>query len=355
MKLMNEFDHTAVEQYEDKELLKRLAFLSATDPCPAQQAQLKSVLERLLTLNDFSEVFGEADRVRRARKGDAVQIRAILEFSNHCRRSCRYCGLRRENRGLTRYRMQVSEIVAAANEAADAGYRTIVLQSGEDPWYDVDTLVSIVREVKLTGMAVTLSCGERTDEDYAQLRQAGADRYLIKHETADPELYRILHPCGTLEERVHCLKRIKQLGYETGSGFMVGLPTQTASTLAQDLCLLKELGCHMAGIGPFIPHPDTPLADQAPGDTELVKRCVALARLLLPDGNLPATTALGVLSAGEKGNVFSCGANVVMRKVTPDPYKSLYEIYPAKLTPTSVREDRLALEDELRKLDRIPV
>ncbi len=324
-----------------------------SDSVPPEQ--LKSALERLLALDDFSEVFAAADRIRRERKGDTVQIRAILEFSNHCRRSCRYCGLRRENRRLSRYRMSLPEIVAAAREAADAGYHTLVLQSGEDPWYDAETLRTIVREVKRTGMAVTLSCGERTDEEYAQLRQAGADRYLIKHETADPELYRDLHPRGTLEERTHCLNRIKQLGYETGSGFMVGLPAQTLATLAQDLCLLKALGCHMAGIGPFIPHPDTPLAEQPPGNTELVKRCVALARILLPDCNLPATTALGVLSAGEKGNVFSCGANVVMRKVTPDPYKSLYEIYPAKLAPTSVREDRLALEEELRSLDRIPV
>ena len=175
---------------------------------------------------------------------------------------------------------------------------------------------NIVREIKRLGAAVTVSCGEMTAEAYAYLKASGADRYLLKHETADPKLYGMLHPCGTLKNRIDCLKILKSLGFETGSGFMIGLPGQTLETIAEDLLLLKEIGCDMAGIGPFIPHPDTELKDFPSGSIELTKRAVALARILLPKCNLPATTSLGVLDAQEKNNIFSCGANVIMRKVT---------------------------------------
>ena len=196
---------------------------------------------------------------------------------------------------------------------------------------------------------------ELTFEELRYLKNCGADRYLLKHETADPELYDRLHPCGTLKERVECLKNINRLGYETGSGFMIGLPGQTLETIASDLLLLKELNCKMAGIGPFIPHPDTPLAVEKAGDTELTKRAVALARLLLPKANLPVTTSLGVVNREEKDNAFACGANVIMKKVTPDPYKQAYEIYPAKLEKTDVIGDRKKLEEQIRQLGRIPL
>ena len=193
-------------------------------------------LVALLRLEDFSPVYEEADRVRREAVGDAVHIRALLEFSNHCRRKCAYCGLRAPRRDLPRYRMTPEEILSSVRAAWAVGYRTIVLQSGEDPWYTPALLGEIVREIKkTTGMAVTLGCGELSREAYAALRQAGADRYLLKHETADEDLYQSLHPDGTLRERVHCLRTLKALGYETGSGFMVGLPGQTLSVLARDL------------------------------------------------------------------------------------------------------------------------
>lgn len=312
--------------------------------------ELVSLLER----EDFREVYAYADEIREKRKGNVVDIRAILEFSNHCRRSCRYCGLNSANRRLTRFRMTPPEIIATAQQAAAAGYRTLVLQSGEDPWFTPEILGEIIREIKRLGVSITVSCGEMPRDAYAYFRQCGADRYLLKHETADPALYRSLHPCGTLENRIRCLKTLKELGFETGSGFMIGLPGQSPHTIALDLLLLQQIGCDMAGIGPFIPHPDTPLRDAKPGSTELTKRAVALARILLPDCNLPATTSLGVLNSGEKNDVFSCGANVVMRKVTPTGYKKLYEIYPAKLDETDIPAQRRELEEQIRALDRIP-
>lgn len=313
-----------------------------------------SGLAGLLTLQDFSPVYREADRVRREAVGDVVHIRAILEFSNHCRRQCRYCGLNSRNAACDRYRMTPEEMVDSARVAWEAGYKTIVLQSGEDPFFTSALLGEIVREIKRTGLAVTVSCGEMPREDYAHLRACGADRYLLKHETADPVLYDSLHPCGTLSERVACLKTLKALGFETGSGFMIGLPGQTNETVARDLLLLREIGCDMAGIGPFIPHPDTPLRDLPHGSTELTKRAVALARLLLPKANLPATTSLGVIDGKEKNDVFSCGANVIMRKVTPDAYKQKYEIYPAALGHTDIKAERAELENMIRGLGKIP-
>lgn len=320
-----------------------------------QDPPTRETLAALLRLEDFSPVYAQADRVRAAHVGDTVHIRAIVEFSSHCRRNCRYCGLNRCNRSAGRYRMTPEEIVDTAREAFAAGYRTLVMQSGEDSYFTPSLLADIIRTITATGMIVTVSCGEMPPEAYALLKEAGAARYLLKHETADPRLYGDLHPDGTLESRVACLRSLKALGFETGSGFMVGLPGQTADTLAQDLLLLRELSCDMAGIGPFIPHPDTPLRDASAGSPELTKRCVALARLLLPDCNLPATTALGVLNSREKDDVFSCGANVVMRKVTPDKYKYQYEIYPARLGPTDIPGDRALLEAQIRALDRIPL
>lgn len=315
----------------------------------------KKELVRLLALEDFDPIYKEADQIRQRNVGDIVHIRAIIEFSNICRRQCKYCGLNCSNTHVRRYRMSQEEILQTAHRAIDAGYKTIVLQSGEDPGLQLQEMGEIVKEIKQAGAAVTLSLGELAYEDLEFLRNCGADRYLLKHETADPELYRTLHPCGTLEERVRCLKDISSLGYETGSGFMIGLPGQTLETVAEDLLLLKELNCKMAGIGPFIPHPDTSLAEQEEGSTQLTKRAVALARLLLPKANLPVTTSLGVINQKEKENAFACGANVIMKKVTPDEYKEAYEIYPAKLDKTDIENDRIYLEKQIRSLGRTPL
>ena len=315
----------------------------------------KRELTEMLALENFDRIYKQADAVRKDHKGDEVYIRAIIEFSNICGRKCKYCGLNATNNKVVRYRMAPEEILDTARQATDAGYRTIVLQSGEDPCFHKEVLGDIVKAIKSMGAAVTLSCGELSYEELEYLRQCGADRYLLKHETADPHLYAQLHPCGRLEDRVNCLKNIRELGYETGSGFMIGLPGQTLETIAEDLLLLKRLGCKMAGIGPFIPHPDTPLAGEKEGSPELTKRAVALARLLLPEANLPVTTSLGVINQREKDNAFACGANVIMKKVTPDPYKEAYEIYPAKLEKTDIVKDRKTLEEQIRGLGRIPL
>ena len=311
----------------------------------------KQELVRLLALEDFTPVYEEADRIRRETVGDEVHIRAIIEFSNICSRHCKYCGLNCTNEKVELYQMTKEEILATAREAIEAGYKTIVLQSGENPDLDREWMGSIVKEINRMGATVTLSIGELSDDDIWYYRDCGADRYLLKHETADPEIYSSLHPCGTLESRTHCLITIREAGYETGSGFMIGLPGQTLETIAEDLLLLKNLGCKMAGIGPFIPHPETPLKDAVPGDPELTKRAVALARILIPDANLPVTTALGVINQNAKDNAFSCGANVVMKKVTPDEYKEAYEIYPAKLDKTNIKEVIEEFITELRNED----
>ncbi|MEG0829552.1 MAG: [FeFe] hydrogenase H-cluster radical SAM maturase HydE [Anaerovoracaceae bacterium] len=309
----------------------------------------------LLALEDFTPVYKQADKIRKANVGDKVQIRGIIEFSNICKRRCVYCGLNCTNNDIHRYKMSYKEILDSAKEAAEAGYRTIVLQSGEDPNFEKEAFGELIREIKKLSVAITLSCGELDRRTLEYLKNQGADRYLLKHETSDPNLYRSLHPCGTLDERINCLKDIADLGYETGSGFMIGLPGQTLNTIAKDILLLKELNCKMAGIGPFISHPKTPLAGQPNGSTELTKRAVALTRIILPEANLPVTTSLGVINQQEKENAFSCGANVIMRKVTPDKYKESYEIYPAKLEKTQVKEDRRKLEEQIIALERVPV
>ncbi len=315
----------------------------------------KEDLASVLALDDFSAIYELADEIRQKNFGNIIDIRAILEFSNFCRRACRYCGLNRENRSVVRYRMSIDEIVEVSVAAVEAGYKTIVLQSGEDPFYTVDMLCEMVQKIKARcRVFITLSCGERNLTDYDRLFECGADRYLLKHETADKEIYAELHPCGTLNNRVDCLRRIKQAGYETGSGFMIGLPNQDLETIAQDVLLLKELDCDMAGIGPFIPSPDTDLRDQPSGSTELTKRAVALARILLPKANLPATTSLGVLDNSEKNSVFSCGANVIMRKVTPQKYEQFYSIYPSDIKVDNIKEEREKLEDMIRGLGRVP-
>lgn len=298
------------------------------------------------------ELFARADAVRRREKGEFVEVRALLEFSNHCRRLCRYCGLNAENRKLPRFRLDPSEIVSLSQEAARAGYRTVVLQSGEDRSYSPEAIGEMVHKIKKSGCAVTLSCGEWPREVYAHWRACGADRYLLKHETADPALYRALHPDSTLSARLRCLRDLKELGYETGGGFMVGLPGETPETVADNLLLLQTIGCDMAGIGPFLPHPDTALRDAPPGSGELTRRAVAVARLLLPRANLPATTALTVLE-GDR-SVFSCGANVVMKKITPGPCKKLYQIYPADFPDADIPQGRREVEAEIRSYGRTP-
>lgn len=294
--------------------------------------EILALLEGSAGPGEREALFRAADEVRRRYVGDEVHLRGIIEFSNHCVRNCHYCGLRAANRSLPRYRMSPQEMVAIAERAAALGLGTVVLQSGEDPYWDAEKLAAVVREIKRrTGLAVTLSVGDRPREDYARWREAGADRYLLKHETADADLFRRLRPGTTLAGRLERLRDLRELGYQVGSGNMVGLPGQSLASLADDIVLLQELDVEMAGIGPFLPHPQTPLAGAQPGSVDLTLRVLAVARLALPWAHLPATTALGTADPEGRQKALRCGANVIMPNVGPTEYRPLYQIYPGKI------------------------
>lgn len=272
------------------------------------------------------ELFDAANSVKMQSFGSEVFVRAIIEFSNYCVKSCSYCGIN-AGCGIERYRIEPDELVRIGIETGKI-YKTVILQSGEDPYYTAEMLAGIVRGIKLeTEAAVTLSVGERSLDEYRIMREAGADRFLIKHETSDEGLYRQLHGQGLLS-RLDCQRHIKELGFELGGGFMVGLPGQTNETLAGDLLLLKKMQVDMAGIGPYICHPDTALLGCVDGDAQKTLKVLALARLLLPNCHLPSTTALNV-KGGMKDALF-CGADVIMQKATPIKYRRLYDIYPGR-------------------------
>ena len=285
-----------------------------------------------LTSSDDAALFAAADAVRREHVGDGVHLRALIEFSSYCRGSCKYCGLRAANRELQRYRMAPDEIVAAAVVARDLGYRTVVLQSGEDASYTGPMLAGVVREIKARcDVAVTMCVGERPEADYALWREAGADRYLLRIETSDRDLYAALHPGMSFDHRLRCLQALRRLDYELGCGVLVGLPGQSDESRARDLLFLADLKPDMLGLGPFIPHPQTPLADALPADLTTTLRMTALARLLLPDAHIVATTALGTIDPAGRERGLSVGADVVMPNVTPQQFRALYEIYPGKI------------------------
>ena len=276
-------------------------------------------------------LYAAADRVRRRYVGDEVHLRGLIEFSNTCRRNCLYCGLRRDNRNLPRYRMEPNDIVACAEKARALGYRTVVLQSGEDAHYTTDVMCDVVRRIKALDVAITLSIGEKPREVYQAYRQAGADRYLLRIETTDRDLYHALDPGMRWDNRVRCLHDLKELGYEVGSGCLVGLPGQSLESLAGDILFFQALDADMIGVGPFIANADTPLAGAPNGPFDLACKVMAITRLLMPDINIPATTAMETLHPD--GRVFALrrGANVVMPNVTEGDYRRMYALYPGKI------------------------
>jgi biotin synthase len=287
----------------------------------------------LLTTGDAKPIFAAANKARARCLGNEVHLRGIIEFSNHCVKNCLYCGLRRDNRALRRYRMTAEEILTTAEKGAGAGLKTIVLQSGEDPYFTGDALSRLIARLKERhDIAVTMSVGDRTKRDYRLMREAGADRYLLKHETSDPDLFSGLRPGTVFEGRLKHLHWLKELGFQVGSGNMVGLPGQDLETLADDIMLMRDLEVEMAGIGPFIPHPDTPLAHAEEGKVAATLRVLAVARLALPYTHLPATTALGSIHRKGREMALKCGANVIMPDITPLAYKRLYQIYPNKVS-----------------------
>ncbi|MCC6444923.1 MAG: [FeFe] hydrogenase H-cluster radical SAM maturase HydE [Armatimonadetes bacterium] len=300
----------------------------------AEAMLFKDEIAVLLRLEDRAEMvklFQAADSVRKRVHGDAVHLRGIIEFSNRCARQCVYCGLRAPNPELHRYRMEPEEIIEIARQAVALGYKTVVLQSGEDIWYDPEKMCHIIREIKAMDVVITLCMGEKSHEEYRHYREAGADRYLLKHETADPALYASLHPDMQFENRIRCLEWLRELGFQVGSGNMVGIPGQTPEILAEDILLMKRLDVEMAGIGPFIPNADTPLASHPRGNLDMTLKTLATARLLMPGAMLPATTATGTLDPFGRQKALKAGANVVMPNVTPLHYRQHYQIYPDKI------------------------
>lgn len=279
--------------------------------------------------NDW--LFSLADKTREEYVGDEVHLRGLIEFSNICKRQCKYCGLRCEDKFIDRYRISKENIISYAEHAVNMGYKTIVLQSGEDEYYNTDLMCEIIEGIKKLGVALTLSIGEKTYEEYKAFKEAGADRYLIRIETTDKTLYNQMHPNMDFDNRVRCLKDLGRLGYEVGTGCLVGLPNQTIESLADDILFFKEINADMVGIGPFIPHPHTPLKDSATGSFTLALKVMALTRILLKDINIPATTAMETLNPNGRIIALQSGANVVMPNVTTTEYRAKYEIYPNKI------------------------
>ncbi|MCE5299956.1 MAG: [FeFe] hydrogenase H-cluster radical SAM maturase HydE [Spirochaetia bacterium] len=298
--------------------------------------KLKENLTFLLSVpsrEEFKPVFEEADKICRKYYGNKVYIRGIIEFSNYCIKNCKYCGIRRENKKLKRYRLTPQEIIDAVLYMKKGGIMTTVLQSGEDPGYD-KTLLQIIPKIKNEGVAVTISIGERQEKVYRQFKKAGADRFLMRIETTDPVLFSALHPDDNLNFRKKCLKNIKKMGFETGTGIMVGLPGQSMESIADDLLYFRRLKPAMIGIGPFLAHEDTPLKDFKNTDIFPTLKVVSLLRILLPKINIPATTAMGTIDKHGRQEALKVGANVIMPNFTPSDYRKMYKLYDDKICIT---------------------
>ncbi|NLN74972.1 MAG: [FeFe] hydrogenase H-cluster radical SAM maturase HydE [Armatimonadetes bacterium] len=310
--------------------------------------------------DDVARLLRAADDVRKAECGDAVQIRALVEISNTCARSCLYCGIRAPNKDIVRYRMPADEIVELAGELNKKGLKTIVMQSGEDPYYTAGIVADIVRRIKdSTQMAITLCFGERPEEDYRLWKQAGADRYLLRHETANRDLYAKLHPDSDFDHRMRCLYALREIGYQVGAGCMVGIPGQSVDNMADDIEFFRDFQPDMAGIGPYIPHPDTPFAGNPAGDVQMTLKMVALARIVTRNALLPATTAIGSIAEMGCEMALDAGADVVMPNYTPLKYRVHYEIYPNKrcITEDPAFDDlatRLQIQATNRRISNDP-
>lgn len=305
----------------------------------------KLALNHILTYDEYLLLIKNRCQVREyaallARKTcekyyqNKVFIRGLIEFTNHCKNNCLYCGIRAGNNKVDRYRLSKEDIIDCADIGYSLGFRTFVLQGGEDLYYTDDYLVEIIKEIKNKhkDCAITLSIGERSYESYKLLKEAGADRYLLRHETIDKNHYETLHPSNmSFDNRMRCIKDLKELGYQVGVGFMVSSPNQTEEMLAKELVFLKELNPHMVGIGPFIPHKDTPFGNETSGNAELTTFLLSLIRLTLPMVLLPATTALGTIDPKGREKGILAGANVLMPNLSPKDVRKKYLLYDNKI------------------------
>lgn len=306
------------------------------DKLEAQTRLERAEWEQLLstyTAEEREYAAGRARAIAQREFGRRIYFRGIIEFTSICKNDCLYCGLRRSNRNAARYRLDKDDILACCKEGYAAGFRTFVLQGGEDAYFTDEHMCGIVSAIRAgyPDCAITLSLGERSRESYRLLLEAGADRYLLRHETATPGHYALLHPAElTLENRMRCLYDLRELGYQTGCGCMVGAPGQTARELAQDMLFMREFEPQMIGIGPFIPHHDTPFADRAPGSVDMTLMLLSLCRIMLPRVLLPATTALGTLDGSGRKQGVLAGANVIMPNLSPVSVRKKYLLYDNK-------------------------
>ncbi|XOQ47384.1 MAG: [FeFe] hydrogenase H-cluster radical SAM maturase HydE [Eubacteriales bacterium] len=307
-----------------------------------------------LTAENAPYLFEKARSVADKNFGNRIYVRGLIEFTNYCKNDCFYCGIRKSNRNAQRYRLTKEEILSCCENGYSLGFRTFVLQGGEDPFFTDDKIADLVFSIKKAypDCAVTLSIGEKSEEAYRKFRETGADRYLLRHETANPEHYGKLHPPElSLANRMRCLEQLKGLGYQTGTGFMVGSPYQTTENLAEDLLFIKKFDPQMVGIGPFVPHHDTPFADFPAGKLERTLHLISILRLMLPNALLPATTALGTIHPEGREKGILAGANVVMPNLSPVGVRKKYELYDNKIcTGEEAAECRFCLQNRMRKI-----
>ncbi len=314
--------------------------------------------ENLLYLLDHIDDESRAYLVEKAHEtrmqvyGDRVFMRGLIEFTNYCKCNCLYCGIRAENTHVERYRLSVEQVLECCETGYNLGYRTYVLQGGEDPYFTDEKMVEMISAIKAKypDTALTISMGERSRESYEMIYKAGADRYLLRHETASKALYESLHPKMSFENRRACLDILKDIGFQVGAGFMVGLPGQENKHLVEDLRFLKNLNPHMTGIGPFIPHHDTPLKDEKGGTVDMTVTLLAILRLMLPEVLLPATTALGSLDGQGRELGIKAGANVVMPNLSPTDARLKYMLYDGKIcTGDEAAECRKCIEGRITR------
>ena len=318
------------------------------------EASYEELLFILNNIDDASKEYliKKSNEVRMKTYGNKVYLRGLIEFTNYCSRNCNYCGIRAGNTKADRYRLSLSEILECVDIGDKLGYKTYVLQGGEDPYFTDERMVEIITKIKekYPSNAITLSIGERSYESYKKMFDAGADRYLLRHETATKSLYEKLHPNSSFENRRKCLSDLKEIGYQIGSGFMVGLPGQSMADLVNDLLYIKELNPHMCGIGPFIPHKDTPLKDEKGGTLETTVILIAILRLLIPESLLPATTSLGTINPMGRELGLKAGANVVMPNLSPTSVREKYSLYDGKIcTGDEAAECRICIEGRINK------